>query len=238
MVVDNIVHRLRAEHHLFTVHLLDFVADGIDKAEWLARRSQHHCGVASRARHVFVRNLAEGNIKFRVYRQLVVKAPLLYVPDHPNDLCRANVIVHENLTEGIFPRKKVLDEILIDHRHMRRTFRVFGSEETAAHELDSHHFQVVRLDFGPDRPIFVIIAQRLWPPFDPEWVLSVVPHGKGTSQQRHRLNTWNGSKPVVKLKKGGSDRGWRRRLCRGGKPYVKCQHMVRIEPGANFPKTR
>src|SRR6266849_2282160 len=171
MVVDNIVHRLRAEHHLFTVHLLDFVADGVHKAEWLAGGSQHHCGAASCARHVFVRDLAKGKIKFRVYRQFVVKAPLLHVPDDANDLCRPNIVVYENLADGIFSREEFLGEILIDYRDTRSTLRVFGSEEPAAQELYSHYLQVARLDFGPDGPILVIITQRLRPAFDPEWVL-------------------------------------------------------------------
>ena len=54
--------------------------------------------------------------------------------------------------------------------HRARAFDVGVCEEAAPDKLDSHYVEVVGLDFRPDRPIFVVIAQRLGAAFDPEGI--------------------------------------------------------------------
>src|SRR5580704_11264988 len=178
LVVDNIVHRLGVKHHQFTIDLLDFATDDVDEAEGFAGHSQHYGCAAIYARYVFVGNLLERKIEFRTHREFFVESPLLHVPDHPDDSRGTNVIIHKKFSYGIFAGEKFIGEVLIDHSHARRDLAVLGGEKTSAYQRDTHHFQIVRLDFRPDGPIFLVVAKRLRATFDPEGILRIGPHRK------------------------------------------------------------
>src|SRR5579863_6485159 len=178
LVVDNIVHRLGVKHHQFTIDLLDLATDDVDEAEGFAGHSQYYGRTAIYARDVFVGNLLERKIEFRTHCEFFVEAPLLHVPDHPDDSRGTDIIIHKEFPYGIFARKEFVGEFLIDHSHAWRALGVLGCEKTSAHQRDTHYLQIVRLDFRPDGPIFVIVAKRLGATFDPEGVLRIGPHRK------------------------------------------------------------
>ena len=95
------------------------------------------------------RDLPEGNIELGVHRLFVVQAPLLYVGHHSDNRRGggACIIVHNHFPDGVFTREVFRGKIFVYDDNARRAFCVRGCKKTSAYERDSHHAQIIGLDF-------------------------------------------------------------------------------------------